>query len=32
MNKYNWATVPPEVNWIATDEDGWAYVLLDNLN
>ncbi|EHU2485666.1 hypothetical protein A0141_RS15600 [Acinetobacter baumannii] len=25
MNKYNWATVPPEVNWIATDEDGWAY-------
>ena len=25
MSKYDWTNVPDEVNWIATDEDGWAW-------
>lgn len=23
MSKYDWSNVPKEVNWIATDSDGW---------
>ncbi|HEY4538143.1 MAG TPA: hypothetical protein VIG45_06790 [Erysipelothrix sp.] len=23
MSKYDWSNVPKEVNWIATDADGW---------
>ncbi|MFK7255914.1 hypothetical protein ABBZ21_14880 [Acinetobacter baumannii] len=25
MHKYDWSNVPAEVNWMATDQDGWAY-------
>ncbi|MFL1540801.1 hypothetical protein ACJOYG_13950 [Acinetobacter baumannii] len=25
MSKYDWSNVPAEVNWMATDQDGWAY-------
>lgn len=25
MSKYDWSNVPDSVQWIATDEDGWAW-------
>lgn len=25
MTKYDWSLVTAEVNWMATDQDGWAY-------
>ena len=29
MSKYDWSNVPKEVNWIATDSDGYAYGYID---
>lgn len=25
MTIYNWAEIPDEVKWVATDSDGWAW-------
>lgn len=25
MSKYDWSNVPKEINWIATDSDGYAF-------
>lgn len=30
MSKYDWSNVPSDVNFIATDGDGWAWGWVDN--